>query len=217
MKDGLDPSKVPTKTCTTFESFLLKITLHKESFYFLNIYRPTFSSTTSFFEQFKSLLEDLHHTTKNLVIIGDLNFHLEKTCSNSETFHSLIESFDFIQKVNFPTHIHGHTLDLVLTKSNNDNIFNVHTTDAFSDHFSISFTLNLSTPIFQTNTTVTFRKYRKIDKEKLKTDLLASDLLNNPSKEADTLYEQYHTTLSTLIDKHTPPHIKNTKAKYIPG
>ena len=51
----------------------------------------------------------------------------------------------------------------------------------------------------------------------MKTDLLASELLNNPSKEADTLYEQYHTTLSTLIDKYVPPHTKNTKAKYIPG
>ena len=49
VKDGLDPSVVPTKTCTTFENFLLKITLHKESFYLLNIYRPPSSSTTSFF------------------------------------------------------------------------------------------------------------------------------------------------------------------------
>ena len=175
MKDGLDPSVVPTRTCTTFESFLLKISLHKESFYFLSIYRPPSSNTTSFFEQFQSLLEDIHHTTENLVIIGDFNFYLEKTCSNSKTFLSLIESFDLIKKVNFPTHIHGHTLDLVLTKSNNDNISNVHTTDVFSDHFSISFTLNLSTPISQTNATVTFRKYHKIDKEKLKTDLLASE------------------------------------------
>ena len=193
IKDGLDPSDVPTKTCTTFENFLLKISLHKESFYFLNIYRPPSSSTTSLFEQFQSLLEDIHHTTENLVIIGDFNFHLEKTCSNSKTFHSLIDSSDLIQKVNFPTHIYGHTLDLVLTKSNNDNISNVHTTDDFSDHFSISFTLNLSTPISHTKATVTFRKYHKIDKEKLKTDLLASELLNNLSKEADTLYEQYHT------------------------
>ena len=187
MKDGLDPSVVPTKTCTNFENFLLKISLHKESFDFLNIYRPPSSSTTSFFEQFQSLLEDIHHTTENLVIIGDFNFHLETTCSNSKTFHSLVDSFDLIHKVNFPTHIHGYTLDLVLTKSNNDSISNVHNTDAFSDHFSISFILNLSTPISQTNATVTFRKYHKIDKEKLKTDLLASELLNNPSKEADTL------------------------------
>ena len=151
------------------------------------------------------------------MIIGDFNLHLETTCSNSKTFHSLTDSFDLTQKVNFPTHIHGHTLDQVLTKSNNDYISNVHTTDAFSDHFSISFTLNLSTPTTQTKATVTFRKYHKIDKDKLKTDLLASELLNNPSKEADTLYEQYHTTLSTLIDKYAPPHTKNTKAKYIPG
>ena len=33
----------------------------------------------------------------------------------------------------------------------------------------------------------------------------------------DTLYKQYHSTLSTLIDKHAPLHTKHTKAKYIPG
>ena len=89
-------------------------------------------------------------------------------------FHSLIDSFDQIQKVNFPTHIYGHTLDLVLTKSNNKNISNVHTTDNFSDHFSIRFTLNLSIPRLQTNATVTFHKYHKIDEEKMKIDLFAS-------------------------------------------
>ena len=137
VKDGLDPSAVPTKTCTTFENFLLKITLHKESFYFLNIYRPPSSSTTSFFDQFQSLLEDFHHNTENLVIIGDFNFHLETTCSNSKTFHSLTDSFDLTQKVNFPTHIHGHILDQVLTKSNNDYISNVHTLMPFPTTFQL--------------------------------------------------------------------------------
>ena len=183
IKDGLDPSVVPTKTCTTFKNLLSKISQRKESFYFLNIYRPPSSSTPTFFEQFQSLLEDIHHITENLVIIGNFNFHLETTCSNSKAFHSLIDSFDLTQKVNFPTHIHRHTLDQVLTKSKSDRISNVHTTDAFSDHFSVSFTLNFSTPKSQTNATVTFHKYHKIDKEKMKTDLLASELINNPSKE----------------------------------
>ena len=138
VKDGVDASVVSTKTCSTFENFLIKISLNKESFYFLNIYRPPSSSTSTFFEHFQSLLEDIHLTTENLAIIGDFNLHLETSCSNSKTFHSLINSFDLIQKVNFSTHIHGHTLDQVLTKSNNDNISNVHTTDAFSDHLSVS-------------------------------------------------------------------------------
>ena len=218
VKDGLDASVVPTKTCSTFENLLIKISLNKESFYFLYIYRPPSSSTPTFFEHFHSLLEDIHLTTENLAIIGDFNLHLETTCSNSKTFHSLIDSFDLIQKVNFPTHIHGHTLDQVLTKSNNDNISNVHTTDAFSNHLSVSFTINFFKPLrSQNNATVSFRKYHKIDKGKVKADLLASELINNPSKEPDTLYKQYHTTLSTQIDKHAPLHTKHTKAKYIPG
>ena len=217
MKDGLDSSIVPTKTCTTFKNFLIKISLQKESLYFLNMYRPPSSSTSTFLEQFQSLLEDIHHNTENLVIIGDFNFHIKSTSSNSKTFNSLIDSFDLNQKVNFPTHIYGHTLDLLLTKSNNDHILNVHTTDAFSDHFSITCTLHLPTPRSQINATVSFRKYHKINKEKMKTDLIASDLISNLSNDADTLYKQYHTTLTTLIDKHALLYTKHTKAKYIPG
>ena len=51
----------------------------------------------------------------------------------------------------------------------------------------------------------------------MKVDLLVSERINNPSKEHDTLYKQYHTTLLTLINKHAPLHTKYTKAKYIPG
>ena len=184
---------------------------------FLQRPAPPSSSTSTFFEHFQSLLEDIHLTTENLAIIGDFSLHLETTCSNSKTFHSLINSFDLIQKVYFPTHIHGHTLDQVLTKSNNDNISNVHTTDAFSGPLSVSFTLNFLTLRSQNNATVSFRKYHKIDKEKMKADLLASELINNPSREPDTLYKQYHSTVSTLIDKHAPLHTKHTKAKHIPG
>ena len=107
------PSIVPTKTCTTFGNFLIKISLYKESFYLMNICRYLSSSTPTFFEQFQSLLEDIHHTTENLFIVGNFNFYLETTCSNSKTFHLLINSFDLIQKVNFLTDIHGNTLYLV--------------------------------------------------------------------------------------------------------
>ena len=51
VKDGLDASIVSTKTCCTFENLLIKISLNKESFYFLNINRPP-SSSTSFLNIF---------------------------------------------------------------------------------------------------------------------------------------------------------------------
>ena len=83
--------------------------------------------------------------------------------------------------------------------------------------FSITCTLHLPTPRSQINATASFRNYHKINKEKMKTDLIFSDLISNPSNDADTLYKQYHTTLTTLIDKHAPLHTKHTTAKYIPG
>ena len=51
----------------------------------------------------------------------------------------------------------------------------------------------------------------------MKTDLISSDLISNPSNKGDILYKQYHTTLATLIDKQAPLHTKHSKAKYIPG
>ena len=85
----------------------------------------------------------------------------------------------------------------------------------FQLHFTS--TLHLPTPRSQINATVSFRNYHKINKEKMKTDFISSDLISNPSNDADTLYKQYHTTSTTLIDKHAPLHTKHTKAKYIPG
>ena len=70
---------------------------------------------------------------------------------------------------------------------------NVHTTDAFFNPYSLR---------SQNNVTVSFRKYHKTDKQKMKADLLASELINNPSKEPDTLYKQstnmLHYTLNIL-------------------
>ena len=82
---------------------------------------------------------------------------------------------------------------------------------------TITCTLHLPTPRSQLNATVSFCNYHKINKEKMKTDLISSDLISNLSNDSDTLYKQYHTTLTTLILKHAPLHTKHTKVKYIPG
>ena len=105
-------------------------------------------------------MKNIHLTIDNLVIVRDFNVHLETTCSHSKTFQSLIESFYIIEKVKFSIHIHGHTLDLVLLKSNNDNISYVHTTDAFSVQ------LNLTTPKSLTDATVTFLNTIELTKKK---------------------------------------------------
>ena len=114
---------------------------------------------------FNALLENIYPTTDNLVIIGDFNIHMDTNSNDSKKFRALLGSFDLLQKVNFPTHILGHTIDLVLTKSRNDNISHVHATEAFSDHFSITFKVNITPQRRISGDTVTFRKYHKINME----------------------------------------------------
>ena len=38
----------------------------------------------------------------------------------------------------------------------------------------------------------------------LKKDLLSSDFIINPSTDVNKLYDQYHNTFSSLLDKHAP-------------
>ena len=106
---------------------------------------------------------------------------------------------------------------IVLTKSNNDNISHVHATEAFSDHFSITFKVNITPQRRISGDTVTFRKYHKINMEAMRKDLLSSELIVDPKNNSDALYSQDHSTLTTLIDKHAPFITKHVRSKYIPG
>ena len=143
VKNELQTSRIPTDTYSSFENLLIKISLQNESCLFLNIYKPPSTSPATFYEQFNAALLE---NTDNLVIIGDFNIHMDTNSNDSKNFCAILRSFDLLQKVHFPTHILGHTIDLVLTKSRKDNISHVHATEAFSDHFTITFKVNITPP-----------------------------------------------------------------------
>ena len=71
-----------------------------------------------------------------------------------------------------------------------------------------SFTLNFLTPRSQNNASVSFCKYHKINKEKMKADLLASELINNLSKEP---------VLSTNNITPHCPHFSTNMLHYTPN
>ena len=52
--------------------------------------------------------------------------------------------------------------------------------------------------------------------EAMRKDLLSSELIVDPKNNSDALYSQYHSTLTTLIDKHAPSITKHVRSKYIP-
>ena len=80
---------------------------------------------------------------EKVLIIGDFNLHIDNgSCKIAADILSIIDSFNFTQHVSEPTHVKGHTLDLVLSIGLNAN---VHVEDVhISDHYCVFFNLECS-------------------------------------------------------------------------
>ena len=96
---------------TTFESICLNISNSCFCGFFICIYRPP-GHPANFFEEFKDLLGNVATMQTEFYIVGDCNLHLDTPFAKTTTFNDILASFDTKQHINFPTHIHGHWLDI---------------------------------------------------------------------------------------------------------
>ena len=105
-------------------------------------------------------------------------------------FKSVIDSCCLSQYIDFSTHLHGHTLDLLIAPSKFSAISDVKGSGFISDHKIIK--------------VVTFRQYHKLNIDKFRSDLLAIPFVSSPSDDIDLLHEQYMSGLSGPLDIHAP-------------
>ena len=86
----------------------------------LLIYRLPYSrgnlcTGLKFVEEFGYFLRDRLNNTN--IIMGDFNSHVEDVQDSKHlAFQCLFQSLGLIQHVDYPTHLSGHTLDLIITK-----------------------------------------------------------------------------------------------------
>ena len=74
-------------------------------------------SISTFFAEFSHYLESVVMTNEPLVLLGDFNIHVDvPTDMDAIQFRDLLDSMGLQQHVKQPTHIHGHTLDLLITR-----------------------------------------------------------------------------------------------------
>ena len=123
--------------------------------------------------------------------------------STVSEFQSVIDSCCLTQYIDFLTHFHGHTLDLLLDPSKFSAISDVKGSGFISDHKIISCVVypSLDTPMQKV---VTFRQYHKLHINKFRSDLLAIPFVSSLSDVIDSLHEQYMSGLSGLLDIHAP-------------
>ena len=150
----------------------------------LNIPSPQIKA---FLEDFASLLEQLVSISGNLLIVGDFNFHLDDFNDTDGTkLHNLLEFFNLKQHVAKPTHSRGHTLDLSITRSEDDLVDGIVVRDPIlSDHFAVHCTLKLSKPRAE-KYEIRYRKLRSVDMSALCKDLSDSIVLQENIKFTET-------------------------------
>ena len=119
----------------------------------------------------------------------------------------MLESFGLIQSVRGLTHNGGHTLELVITRSDHPAPVIRVDPPKISDHSVVFADLLLQRPPIRL-IDVDTRAWKNFDADKFRSDLLCSQLCSSvdglSDLSVDEIQEIYDTTLSSLLNKHAP-------------
>ena len=140
-----------------------------------------------------------------LLILGDFNIHVDiPNLPDTEKFVKLLDTFGLMQHVSLPTHRLGHTLDLVITRSN-DNLISdlVVNNPLVSDHHVVHFDILTSKPSLPKKS-ISHRCFKKLDLSAFKKDVIESELWSQISTDPNDLVSSYNSVLQSLLDKHVP-------------
>ena len=194
---------------TTFEVMAVNLNIARKNVIILVIYRPGSETIRkTFFSELSTVLEKVSNYNCQIVITGDLNFHLDvQDDSNSIQLNELLQSFGLSQSVSGPTHRGGHTLDVVITRSDLPSPIIHIDPQRISDHHAVLFQLDIQRPPIRW-VDVSTRAWKKFDAVGFRNDLLASDLClpseRYDDQSIDELQACYDSTLSRLLDKYAP-------------
>ena len=164
---------------TFFEFMDVDVSSSGNSMKLVIIYRPPPSkknkhSYADFLVEFTGFIEHYALMTTRFAIVGDFNIHWDVPSDNNvKRFADLLESLNIIQHVHAATHIDGHTIDLILTPSGNYGITSTKTTLLLSHHLWVECLVDMEKPVVPRKT-ITYRKYKAINKPAFCSDIASS-------------------------------------------
>ena len=115
------------------------------------------------------------HCSLLAILIFTCVHHLQKTTS----FNDNLASFDTKQHVNFPTHIHGHWLDILINSSSCKNIQAPTVADGLSDHNTVIADLKVPIATAVSKHNVFYRVIHRINNASFLTDIITSDIVTH--------------------------------------
>ena len=137
---------------STFEFLAAEIIIAKKRIVLLVVYRPPSASIpTLFYDEFGSLIETISENTRNIIAAGDFNINmLEHT--KSKLFLDALDELGLKNNIFLPTfrstsnNDYTSSLDLLIEPLTGSLVQSIHIDEqvSFSDHFLITFNLNLT-------------------------------------------------------------------------
>ena len=122
------------------ESFAMMSQWHRGivTFRFFHDYHTGSQAVSAtFYDDLSAVFEQLATYSCPVVICGDFNVHVDQTDDpDAVRLHQLLEAFGYVQHVTEQTHTAGHTLDLVITRSETE-ISGIRTGSMISIYLSI--------------------------------------------------------------------------------
>jgi len=185
-----------------FSGFRGRVTL-------FTVYRPPLiegrSNLNEFFNEMSDLMELAIAREESVYIHGDFNLHLDCDNSTTEKFDRLMMEFSLTQLVSGPTHISGHTLDVVITKQGNKCTEAVDVDKInLSDHYPIRYSVKHVQRGHGRRETY-IRSWKTIDMAEFNRDL--AQMLDANIRDAVScvkLLDDIHSCLLATVDKHAP-------------
>ena len=218
-KSGLKLKKVsPRGHFTHFEHADYHVMIHGVTFRLCIIYRPPPSKrnglvNTVFFDQWSAYLDIVMLDSHNIIITGDLNFHLDNPAElDVRRFSETLADRGMTQLVKFPTHRGGHILDVVIVRETGSIISGLPTVydpclcdkqgNISGDHLSVRFAVHASKPA-RLRKVVTFRRLRQICVSDFAQDIASSMDLSSDGSVTE-LVLHYNSDLRSIVDYHAP-------------
>ena len=178
------------------------------------IYRPPPSQknkfkTSDFMDEFDAFLAEVVVATGKVIILGDLNIHLDRIQSaECIKFNNMLQTYGLVQLVNKATHQGNHTLDVVITRRIESPIDDVTVYDPLlSDHKAIAFTLDTQRPPLPKKELV-YRHLKKINIDRFRDDIKTNTYLNGDflrdETDCATCVQVFNDAARSLLDQHAP-------------
>ena len=142
-------------------------------------------------------MEKLSCASGKVIILGDFNIiFLDTSGFAYKRFVDILETFDFVQHIDKPTHNSGHLHYYIVTRKDRSGV-----SDFICDHRALHVSLTCNR-VHPERKQINVRSLKRIRYDALEADLIGVNI-DRECTDVNIVVRQYDASLSSLLDKHT--------------